>query len=142
MKPPARVSPKPRRSERRVFSRRRRSVWSQMVVALGCLGAGLGLLAGLQQLVLRLDAVLLVSEALSHLIGGFTNVGLGLAQLLGVLLMVLTIAAALLLVLSGLIRLVRALLPGHPQPGAPQNGNQRRPSSEPRQRRTKPRGRP
>ena len=142
MKPLGTVSPQSRRSDRRVFRRRRRSTWRQALVGFGCLGAGCALLAGLQQLILRVDALLLVSEALSHLIGGFTDLGVGLAQLLAVLLLVLTIAAALLLLLSGVIRLVRSLLPGPPEPESRQASHQRRPSPEPRQRRTRPRRRP
>jgi len=120
MRPSAGVQRQPRRRERRVFSRRRPpSSWRQALIGLICISAGTGLIVALHQLILRLDAVLLFSECLSHLIGGVINLGLGLGQLVGLLLLLLATVGALLLMVAGLIRIGRSLVPSADQKGSP-----------------------
>lgn len=76
------------------------------------LAAGVGLLVLLLQLprLVDLDSLLLVSTAISHLIGGLSQLLLGCLQLLGVLVLVALALLALVLLVGGLMRLVRALL--------------------------------
>ena len=90
-----------------------------MLDALLLMAAGIGLLVLLLQLPQRidLDSLLLVSTAIAHLIGGLSQLLLGLVQLLGVLVLVALALLALVLLLAGLVRLVRALLA--PMPAAP-----------------------
>lgn len=138
MKPSSTPSRQPRRSDRPVFSRqKRRKGWQEVLVGLACLGLGFGLLAGLQHLMARLDAVLLLSESLNHLLVGLTKLGIGLGQLLAGLLVLLTIAAALLLLLAGMIRLLRPLMPARmaPTPGP----SPTKPSQRDQGRRNRPR---
>lgn len=122
MKPAPPVQRLGRRRERRVFRRKtRQRRWQQLLIGLACSGAGLAVIVGLRQLIQQLDAFLLFSEALSHLISGLTNLGIGLGQLLLVLLLLLATLAGLLLLLSGLIRFGRTILPARngesPSPG-------------------------
>ena len=74
------------------------------------LAGGVGLLLALMRLPDRLDTLLLVSNAIANLIGGLSKLGLGLLQLLGVLLLVGVVLLALACLAGGLVRLVRALL--------------------------------
>ncbi|MFM8525046.1 MAG: hypothetical protein ACKOCM_05445 [Cyanobacteriota bacterium] len=112
-----------------MFRRQRRSSgWQQALGGLGCIAAGIGLIIGLRLLIQRLDAVLLVSEALSHLISGLSHLGVGLGQLGGLLLLLLTTLGALLLLVAGLIRLGRPLLPAGPgDNGQPRQGSPSQP---------------
>ena len=74
------------------------------------LAAGVALLLALMRLPERLDTLLLVSNAIANLIGGLSKLGLGLLQLLGVLLLVGVVLLALAFLAGGLVRLARALL--------------------------------
>ena len=147
MKPPAAVQRQARRRERRVFSRRQPpAAWKQALIGLACITAGTGLIVALHHLILRLDAVLLFSESLSHLIGGFINLGLGLGPLLGLLLLLGVTVGALLLVLAGLIRIGRSLGPAvqgkAPTPGAGPAGQTTQGRERPAAGRRSPRRRP
>ncbi|MEX0587811.1 MAG: hypothetical protein WD136_01010 [Cyanobium sp.] len=97
---------------RRVFRPKRRPArWRQAGVALLLGAAGVGLLLGLLQLPERFDTFLVLSKALANLIGGVQQALWGLVQLLSVVLVVLAVILALGLVVTGLVRLVRAFLP-------------------------------
>ena len=98
---------------REVFRKRRRTSRSRRILdALLLMAAGVGLLVLLLQLPqwIDLDSLLLVSIAIAHLIGGLSQLLLGLLQLLAVLLLVALALLALVLLLVGLMRLVRALV--------------------------------
>jgi hypothetical protein len=98
---------------RDVFRRRLRPKrWQQILNGLALTAAGTGLLLALLQIPERLDTLLLVSKAIANLIGGLTQLASGLLQLLGVLVVVAVALGALFLVVVGLVRIVRALLPG------------------------------
>lgn len=97
---------------RHVFRRGRRvSRWRQLLDALLLLAGGSGLLVALWRLTERFDTLLLVSRALNDLISGLARLGLGLAQLLAVLLMVGLALLALAMLVGALVRLVRGVLP-------------------------------
>jgi len=89
----------------------------QLADALLLLAGGVGLLLALVRLPERLDTLLLVSNAIANLIGGLSKLGLGLLQLLGVLVLVAVVLLALAFLAGGLVRLARALL--RPKPTAP-----------------------
>ena len=84
------------------------------------MAAGLGLLVLLLQLpeLIDLDSLLLISTAIGHLIGGLSQLLMGVLQLLAVLVLVAIALSALLLLVAGLVRLVRALLVGAPTKGS------------------------
>ena len=112
--PPPRTvfrKPRPRQRPRRLLE------------ALLLMAAGVGLLVLLLQLPewIDLDSLLLISTALGHLIGGLSQLLMGVLQLLAVLLLVALALLALLLLVAGLVRFVRALLLAAPPPsrGAP-----------------------
>ena len=99
-------------STRRVFRRRHRPArWRQAGIALLLGAAGAGLMLALVQVPERFDTFLVLSTALANLIGGVQRALWGLAQLFVVVLLVLAAMAALVLVVAGGIRLVRALGP-------------------------------
>ena len=102
-----RAAQRPRRPRRRP---------RQILEALLLMAAGAGLLVLLLLLpeLIDLDSLLLISTALGHLIGGLSQLLLGVLQLLGVLLLVALALLALLLLVGGLVRLVRALLAPRP----------------------------
>jgi hypothetical protein len=104
--------------QRSVFRKRRPPRRPQLLLeAMLLVAAGVGLLVLLLQLprLVDLDSLLLVSTAIGHLIGGLSQLLLGLLQLLGVLLLVALALLALVLLVGGLVRLLRAVL-GLPQP--------------------------
>ena len=104
--------------ERTVFRQRRRPPRSRRILeAVLLMAAGVGLLVVLLQLpeLIDLDSLLLISTAIGHLIGGLSQLLLGVLQLLGVLLLVAVALLALLLLVAGLVRFVRAVL-ARPQP--------------------------
>jgi hypothetical protein len=102
---------------RRVFRQRPQGPrWQQIGAGLLMMALGAGLLVGLMQLPERLDTLLLVSTAIANLIGGLGRFLVGLLQLLGVLLLAGAAIGALLLLLAGAIRLVRALVKQGRQP--------------------------
>ena len=99
--------------KRRVFGKRRPPRrWKQAWSGLAFLALSAGLLVGLMQVSERLDTLLLVSTAIANLISGLSRFVGGLLQLLGVLLLVLIAIGALVLLAAGVMRLIRALLPG------------------------------
>lgn len=85
--------------------------WTSLLVALGLEVLGVGLLFGLLLLSERLDTVLLLSQALANLIGGVQRVLLGLVPMVALVLFVGVAVAALVLVVAGVVRFVRALAP-------------------------------
>jgi hypothetical protein len=91
--------------------RRRSSRWRQAGAGLGLGAAGAGLLLLLLQLPERLDTLLLVSDAIANLIGGLGRFSLGLVQLAGLLGVAALALFALLLLVAGGIRLIRAIAP-------------------------------
>lgn len=91
--------------------RRRPSRWRQVGIGLLMGMAGSGILLALMQLPERLDALLLVSGAIANLITGLSRLGLGVLQLAAVLGVVAMVVFSLLLVVGGLVRLFRALVP-------------------------------
>jgi uncharacterized membrane protein YuzA (DUF378 family) len=76
------------------------------------MAAGVGLLVLLLHLpeLIDLDSLLLVSTALANLIGGLSQLLMGILQLVGVAVLVGSALMALVFLLGGLVRLVRALL--------------------------------
>lgn len=102
---------------REVFRKRRRPKrWKQILIGLSFALAGTALLLVLLQLPERLDTLLLVSKAIGNLISGLTQLGSGLLQLIGVLVMVALALGGLFLVVAGVVRIVRALLPSRRPP--------------------------
>jgi hypothetical protein len=69
---------------------------------------GAGLLLALSRVPERIDAQLLVSDAVAHVLLGLGRLLLGLAQLAGLALALLLALVALLLLTGGLVRLIRA----------------------------------
>ena len=104
---------------RTVFRKRRApSQLRQVLDGLLLLAAGTGLLVLLLQLpeLIDLDSLLLVSTAIGNLIAGLSRLLMGVLQLLGVLVLVGLALLALVLLVAGLMRLVRALVaPGRDQ---------------------------
>ena len=82
----------------------------QILEALLLMAWGVGLLVLLLHLpdLIDLDSLLLVSTALANLIGGLSRLLMGILQLLGVAVLVSSALLALVLLLGGLVRLVRA----------------------------------
>ena len=80
--------------------------------ALALMAAGVGLLVLLLHLpeLIDLDSLLLVSTALANLIGGLSQLLMGILQLVGVAVLVGSALMALVFLLGGLVRLVRAVL--------------------------------
>jgi len=107
--PPA--PPRPVFHQRRRLSRPRRILEALLLMA-----AGVGLLVLLLQLpeLIDLDSLLLISTAIGHLIGGLSQLLMGVLQLLAVLVLVAIALLALLLLVAGLVRLVRALFGAGP----------------------------
>ena len=93
-----------RRKRRRPSSR-----WRQAGAGLLLIAAG-GLILGLlMQLPERLDALLLVSNAIANLISGLGRLAMGILALGGVIVVALLALAALLLLVGGTVRIVRAI---------------------------------
>ena len=104
--------PLPAAKPRTVFRRKRQPPrWRQFVDGMLFMALGSGLLVGLLQLPGRLNATLVVSEAIKHLIQGLGGLLIGGLQLLALLLLVLVAVLALLLLLGGVVRLFRSVLP-------------------------------
>ena len=100
---------------RRVFGRPRPpGRWKQALSGVLLLALGVGLLVGLMQLPERLDTLLMVSTAIANLISGLSRLLTGLLQLLAVLLLVVVAIGALVLLLAGGVRLLRAVLAPKP----------------------------
>lgn len=106
------MPPAPERArKRRVRPRPKRpwSRWRQVGTGLLLGGAGIGLLLALMRIPDRLDALLLVSNAIANLIDGLSHLSIGVLQLAGVLMVVALALLALLLVVGGGVRIFRAL---------------------------------
>lgn len=113
---------RPPRGRRRKAAPRRgpRPRWRQVGTGLLLGAAGAGLLLGLMQIPDRLDALLLVSNAIANLIDGLSHLSIGVLQLAGVLMVVALALLALLLLVGGGVRIFRALSsPPVPPPGPP-----------------------
>ncbi|MEB3169244.1 MAG: hypothetical protein VKK97_11010 [Synechococcaceae cyanobacterium] len=98
---------------RTVVRQRRRPPRSRLILeSVLLMAAGVGVLVLLLQLpeLIDLDSLLLISTAIGHLIGGLSQLLLGVLQLLAVLLLVALALLALLLLVAGLVRFVRAVL--------------------------------
>ena len=110
----------PSQQEKSVFRKPRPRRRPRLLLeAMLLMAAGVGLLVLLLQLPewIDLDSLLLISTALGHLIGGLSQLLLGVLQLLAVLVLVALALVALLLLVAGLVRFVRALLqPAPPRP--------------------------
>ena len=99
--------------QRPVFHKRKGKRRPRLILeALLMMAGGVGLLVLLLQLpqLIDLDSLLLVSTALAHLIGGLSQLLMGVLQLLGVLLLGGLALLALLCLLGGLVRFVRAVV--------------------------------
>jgi hypothetical protein len=80
-----------------------------MALGLAVAAAGATILMALMQIPQRFDGLLLVSNAIANVIGGLNRLAMGLLQLAGVLVVALLAVLALLLLVGGLVRIVRAL---------------------------------
>ena len=105
---PLRAVPK----TRRVFSKRPRSrvvsVGRQMLEGVLLLALGSGLLAFLSWLPQRVDAMVVVSEAIADLIRGLGQLLEALLGLAAVILIAMLLLAGLLALVSGVFRLVKS----------------------------------
>ena len=111
--------------ERLVFRKRKGKRRPRLLLeAVLMMAGGLGLLALLLQLpqLIDLDSLLLVSTALSHLIGGLTLLLKGVLQLLGVLMLGGLGLLALFSLFVGLVRLLQAAFVPLPQRGNRSHG--------------------
>jgi len=80
-----------------------------LVAGLLLIVAGSLILTGLMQLPERLDALLLVSNAIANLISGLSRLSMGILQLGSVIVVALLALMALLLLVGGGVRLARAI---------------------------------
>ena len=101
--------------ERRVFSQRKRQskrlpVWRMLLESLLLLMLGIGLLAVLSWLPTKVDAIVVVSEAIADLIRGISQLLEGFLGLLAVIVIAALLVLGLLALISGLIRFVRTLV--------------------------------
>ena len=98
--------------ERRVFSQRKRQskrlpVWRMLLESVLLLLLGSGLLAGLSWLPTKVDAIVVVSEAIADLIRGLSQLLEAFLGLSAAILIAALLVLGLLALLSGLIRLIR-----------------------------------
>ncbi|KEF40811.1 MAG: hypothetical protein ER33_14920 [Cyanobium sp. CACIAM 14] len=93
-----------RRRRRRPTSR-----WRQVLAGVLLILAGATILGLLMRLPERLDALLLVSNAIANLIGGIQRLLTGILQLSSVIVVALLALLALLLLIGGCVRLVRGI---------------------------------
>jgi len=109
---PSPPAAEPLTTGRQVRARRRRAArWRQGGGGLLLGLAGAGILVALMRIPERLDTLLLVSNAIANVIAGLSRLGVGVLQLAGVLAVVLLTLLALLLLVGGAVRLLRALSP-------------------------------
>ena len=103
----------PRRSSppRRSRPLRRRARWRQAAIGLAMGAAGTTTLLGLVQVPERIDTQLLVSDAVSNVMRGLGNLFLGIFQLAGVVATVILALLALVLLVGGTLRVLKALFP-------------------------------
>ena len=107
--PGRRPSPSPPQSRR--LRRRRSSRWRQAAMGVLLGAAGAGILMVLMRIPERLDTLLLVSTAIANLISGLSRLSIGVLQLTGVMVVVLVTLFALMLLVGGGMRLLRAVAP-------------------------------
>jgi len=107
---PLQAPPAPQGNQRRT-PRRKGTRWRQAGVGLAMAAGGTSILMVLMRLPDRDDTQLLVRDAVSNVIDGLGHLFLGMLQLAGVLTTVLLAMAALLLLMGGTMRLLRALAP-------------------------------
>ena len=98
--------------ERRLFSQRKRQskrlpVWRMLLESVLLLLLGTGLLASLSWLPTKVDAIVVVSEAIADLIRGLSQLLEAFLGLSAAILIAALLVLGLLALLSGLIRLVR-----------------------------------
>ena len=98
--------------ERRVFSNNKRNsmrvpVWRMFVESVLLLLLGTGLLAGLSWLPTKVDAIVVVSEAIADLIRGLSQLLEAFLGLSAAILIAALLVLGLLALFSGLIRLIR-----------------------------------
>ena len=98
--------------ERRVFSNNKRNsmrvpVWRMFLESVLLLMLGTGLLAGLSWLPTKVDAIVVVSEAIADLIRGLSQLWEAFLGLSAAILIAALLVLGLLALLSGLIRLER-----------------------------------
>ena len=101
--------------ERRVFSQRKRHskrvpVWRMLLESVLLLLLGGGLLAGLSWLPTKVDAIVVVSEAIADLIRGLSQLLEAFLGLSAVILIAGLLVLGLLALSSGLFRLIRTLV--------------------------------
>ena len=101
--------------ERRVFSQRKRlskrlPVWRMLLESVLLLMLGIGLLAGLSWLPTKVDAIVVVSEAIADLIRGLSQLLEAFLGLSAVILIAGLLVLGLLALSSGLFRLIRTLV--------------------------------
>ena len=101
--------------ERRVFSQRKRHskrvpVWRMLLESVLLLLLGSGLLAGLSWLPTKVDAIVVVSEAIADLIRGLSQLLEAFLGLSAVILIAGLLVLGLLALSSGLFRLIRTLV--------------------------------
>ena len=101
--------------ERRVFSQRKRHskrvpVWRMLLESVLLLRLGIGLLAGLSWLPTKVDAIVVVSEAIADLIRGLSQLLEAFLGLSAVILIAGLLVLGLLALSSGLFRLIRTLV--------------------------------
>lgn len=126
--PPDGHSPQRFSSQRR-RRRRRSGRWRQAGAGLLLSFSGAGVLLLLMELPDRLDTILLVSNAVSNLIRGLAQVGAGVMQLAAVLGLVVLALFALLLLVAGGVRMIRAVAPRPGKPPGPLPHPPQRPST-------------
>ena len=98
--------------ERRLFSQRKRQskrlpVWRMLLESVLLLLLGTGLLASLSWLPTKVDAIVVVSEAIADLIRGLSQLLEAFLGLSAAILIAALLVLGLLALLSGLIRLIR-----------------------------------
>lgn len=101
-----------RSRERKVFAKgsrpRQRSPWRQGLEGLLLLALGVGLLAFLSWLPQRIDALVVVSEAIADLIRGLSQLLEALLGIGAVLLLAALLLVGLVALVSGCVRILRA----------------------------------
>ncbi len=101
-----------RSRQRKVFAKgprlRQRIPWRQGLEGLLLLAMGVGLLAFLSWLPQRIDALLVVSEAIADLIRGLSQILEALLGIGAVLLLAALLLVGLIAVVSGCVRILRA----------------------------------
>ena len=101
--------------ERRLFSQRKRQskrlpVWRMLLESVLLLLLGTGLLASLSWLPTKVDAIVVVSEAIADLIRGLSQLLEAFLGLSAVILIAALLLLGLLALISGLIRFIRTLV--------------------------------